>query len=340
MIALENDYSQGAHPQIIKKLVDINLEANSGYGIDRYCESAKKQIRSACECPEADIFFISGGTQTNQLVIDTMLDSSEGVIAAQTGHVALHEAGAIEYSGHKVITIPSENGKIKLDELSRFLKLFKEDPSNEHVVQPGMVYISQPTEYGTMYSREELVELRKICDAYDLPLYADGARLIYGLSSKDAVQLPELARLCDVFYIGGTKVGTLYGEAVVFTRKNTPKHFFTKIKQHGALMAKGWLMGAMFTELFTDDLYKKIGKTAIDAAIELRRILAEKGYNFFIDSDTNQSFPIIEDKKLEELSQIMSYTVWERFDDTHTVIRLATSWATQMDEIISLKECL
>ena len=340
MIALENDYSQGAHPQIIKKLVDINLEANSGYGIDKYCELAKKQIRSACECLEADIFFISGGTQTNQLVIDTMLDSSEGVIAAQTGHVALHEAGAIEYSGHKVITIPSENGKIKLDELSKFLKLFKEDPSNEHVVQPGMVYISQPTEYGTMYSREELMELRKICDAYDLPLYADGARLIYGLASKDAVQLPELARLCDVFYIGGTKAGTLYGEAVVFTKKNTPKHFFTKIKQHGALMAKGWLMGAMFAELFTDDLYKEIGKTAIDAAIKLRQILAEKSYNFFIASDTNQSFPIIEDKKLEELSQIMSYTVWERFDDTHTVIRLATSWATQMDEIISLKECL
>lgn len=337
MLPLTNDYSQGAHPKVLEKLIEINLEANSGYGMDKYCEAAKKKIQSVCECPEADVWFISGGTQTNQLVIDTCLNSFEGVIAADTGHVSMHEAGAIEHTGHKVITTPSKDGKIIVEKLEKYLKLFYADEACEHMVQPGMIYISQPTEYGTMYTEEELLALRKICDEYGFTLFADGARLIYGLASEAAVTLPQLASICDVFYIGGTKAGTLYGEAVVFTKNNTPKHFLNQIKQHGALMAKGWLMGCMFDTLFTDDLYKEIGKNAIDTSDELRKILSDKGYKFFIESNTNQTFPIIKDEDLDRLSKIFAYSFWEKYDDDHTVIRLATNWATQIEDIRRLE---
>jgi len=340
MISLENDYSQGAHERILNKLVDINLEANTGYGQDRYCARAQEKIRMACECPEADVYFISGGTQTNQLVINTMLNSCEGVIAAQTGHVALHEAGAIEYSGHKVITVPAKDGKIVVADMENYLRLFYEDASHEHMVQPGMVYISQPTEYGTMYSMEDLKEIRRVCDLYNLPLYIDGARLIYALAVKDAVSLKEIAKISDVFYIGGTKAGTLYGEAVVFTKNNTPKFFLTRIKQQGALMAKGWILGCMFEELFTDDLYKELGANAIDRANQLREILTSKGYKFYIQSPTNQSFPIVREDSLSKLSEIMTYSVWERYDENHMVLRLATSWASREEDIESLTELL
>jgi len=341
MLSFENDYSEGAHELVLQKLIDTNRESLPGYGNDHYCESAKEKIRKACQCPEADIYFIVGGTQTNQLVIDTMIESYEGVISAVTGHVAAHEAGAIEFTGHKVLTLPEKDGKIEADSLKNYLEVFYGDDNHDHMVFPGMVYISHPTEYGTLYSQKELAELSHVCHQYDLPLYLDGARLGYGLSSSQTdVTLADIAKFCDVFYIGGTKVGALCGEAVVFTKNNTPQHFVTLIKQHGALLAKGRLLGIQFDALFTDDLYLKVGKHAIEMAELLKNVLKEKGYPFYITSPTNQQFIILEDQKMEELKQHVRFSFWEKYDDLHTVVRLATSWATTQEDILKLKELL
>ena len=283
MLSFENDYSEGAHEKILQRFMETNLEKVSGYGSDPYCESAKQKIREACECPQADVYFLTGGTQTNAVVISSMLESYEGVVAAQTGHVACHEAGAIEYSGHKVITVPQYKGKMKAEDLKNCLKTFWDDESHEHMVFPGMVYISHPTEYGTLYTKAELEEISSVCRSYNIPLFLDGARLIYGLVSKETdVTLQDLAELCDVFYIGGTKAGTLCGEAVVFTGNCMPKHFLTRVKQHGALLAKGRLLGVQFDALFTDDLYLEIGKNAIETAAVLKEGLKKKGYQFFL----------------------------------------------------------
>lgn len=223
MLSFESDYTTGAHPKILEQLLKTNMEPQPGYGSDNYSKNAKEKIRTACECPNAEVYFLTGGTQTNAIVISTMLRDSEGVVAAKTGHVSVHEAGAIEHSGHKVLELSQENGKINSKELDCFLSDFYKDPNHEHMVYPGMVYISHPTEYGTLYSKAELTELSQICKAYNIPLYMDGARLGYGLMSNDTdVSLADIARLCDVFYIGGTKVGALCGEAVVFTKKGYP----------------------------------------------------------------------------------------------------------------------
>ena len=265
MLSFQNDYQEGAHEKILKRLMETNLEPQSGYGSDSYTESAKEKIRKVCECPQADVWFLTGGTQTNQNVIDAMLQPYEGVVAASTGHVSVHEAGAIEFTGHKVLTIPQHEGKIYAEELESYLRGFWEDTDHEHMVFPGMVYISHPTEYGTLYTRSELENISAICEAYDIPLYLDGARLGYGLMSDNTdVTLGVISSCCDVFYIGGTKVGALCGEAVVFTKDNAPKHFLTHIKQHGALLAKGRLLGIQFDTLFTDDLYFLLGRHAID----------------------------------------------------------------------------
>lgn len=295
MISFESDYNIGAHPKIIEKLSDTNFEMLSGYGSDKYCESAIKKIKQACDCPLADVYFLVGGTQTNQVVIDTMLNQYEGVISAKTGHINIHEAGAIEVTGHKVLEVASNNGKIIAKELNNYLETFYNDDNREHMVFPGMVYISHPTEYGTLYSKNELKEISEICSKYKIPLYMDGARLGYALMSKETdVSLADIANFCDVFYIGGTKVGTLCGEAVVFTKNNTPRHFITLIKQHGALLAKGRLLGIQFDTLFENDLYFKISKNAIEMAEKLKGIFKEKGYEFFMETPTNQQFIILE----------------------------------------------
>lgn len=341
MLFFVNDYCEGAHPAILQKLLETNMEKLSGYGTDKYCDSAKEKIRKACGCPDADVFFLVGGTQTNATIIGSVLNRYEGVLAAQTGHVSCHEAGAIEYTGHKVLTLPAENGKIKAESITDYVETFYGDESHDHMVFPGMVYISFPTEYGTLYSKKELQEIYEVCKKRDLPLFVDGARLGYGLaSSENDVTLEELAQLCDVFYIGGTKVGALCGEAVVFTNRRAPKYFVTQIKQHGALLAKGRLLGIQFDTLFTNDRYFKISEHAIYMAEKLKQLFAEKRYRFYLDSPTNQQFIILENEKLQELSGKVDFSIWEKQDAEHTVVRFATSWSTQEADIEYLSTLL
>ena len=336
MLYFENDYCEGAHPAILQKLTETNFEKVSGYGTDPYCASAKEKIRAACACPEADVFFISGGTQANSIVIASTLRRWEGVVAAATGHVAGHEAGAIEFTGHKVIGLPQKNGKLDAATVEDFCKTFYADSNHDHMVFPGMVYISHPTEYGTLYSKAELEALSAVCHTYHMPLFVDGARLGYALVSEGTdVTLADLARLTDVFYIGGTKVGALCGEAVVFPH-GAPAHFMTMVKQQGALLAKGRLMGIQFDVLFTDDLYTRISRNAIETANTLKKGLAAKGYRFFMDSPTNQIFVVLENAQLAALEGKAKFGFWEKFDDTHTVVRIATSWATRMEEVEEL----
>lgn len=334
ILHFESDYMEGAHPLILQRLVDTNFEKTPGYGEDAYCESAKAKIRTACACPKADIHFLVGGTQTNTTIIAAVLRSWQGVVAAQTGHVAVHEAGAIEATGHKVITLPHNNGKLEAKTLESYLNTFEHDANRDHMVEPGMVYISHPTEYGTLYTKQELESLHNVCSTHHLPLFLDGARLGYGLAAeKTDVTLPVIAQNCDVFYIGGTKVGALFGEAVVVPNKELTPHFFTVIKQHGALLAKGRILGIQFDTLFTGNLYYEIAHNAIDNAMYLKRELTKKGVQFFIDSPTNQQFLVLENSTLEKLSAHIGFSFWEKYDDTHTVVRLATSWATKRENI-------
>ena len=336
MIYFENDYCEGAHPAILQKLLETNMEKHPGYGTDPYCVSAKEKIRKACGCPGAEIFFLTGGTQSNAVVIGSLLRRYEGVLAASTGHVSLHEAGAIEYTGHKVLELPQKDGKIQASALSARLKDYYADKSYEHMVFPGMVYISHPTEYGTLYTRQELEDISAVCAQYDLPLFLDGARLGYGLASDGTdVTLADIARCTSVFYIGGTKVGALCGEAVVFPQK-APPHFFTMVKQQGALLAKGRLTGIQFDTLFTDDLYLKISKNAIQTAARLKDALRAKGYRLYLDSPTNQIFVILEQTRMKTLSKSVTFSFWEKYDQTHTIVRFATSWATNMDDVDAL----
>lgn len=341
MLHFENDYNEGVHPELLQALIETNEEHLAGYGGDIYTERAAEKIRQACVCPNAQIQFLTGGTQINQVVISSLLKSYEGVIAAETGHVATHEAGAIEFSRHKVLSLSHYEGKLKAEVVSQYLTDFYTDGNHEHMVFPGMVYISHPTEYGTLYSYQELMELATICRSYDIPLFMDGARLGYALGSDQSdLSLEAIAELCDVFYIGGTKLGALAGEALVFTRQNMPKHFTVIVKQHGALVAKGRLFGVQFDRFFTDNLYEKIGRQAIGYANQLKTILKAKCYRFYIDSPTNQQFLIIPNKQLEILGQSVAYSFWEKYDDNHTVIRLATSWSTTQDDIDSLAQVL
>ena len=341
MISFESDYIAGAHPKVLARLMETNMEPLGGYGSDKYCESAREKIKRACACPQAEVHFLVGGTQTNALVISSMLKEYEGVIAAKTGHVSLHEAGAIEATGHKVLEVVQEKGKITATSVKQYLETFYGDENHEHMVFPGMVYISHPTEYGTLYNKKELEELAEVCQKYEMPLYLDGARLGYGLMSRETdVTLEDIARLCDVFYIGGTKVGALCGEAVVFTKGNTPKHFMTIIKQKGALLAKGRVLGVQFDILFTENLYFDISRHAIEMAQQLKEMLCEKGYCFYMESPTNQQFVIVENKKLEELKKYVAVSFWEKYDETHTVIRLATSWSTTQQDMERLEEVL
>ncbi len=339
MLYFESDYMEGAHPKVLEALIKTNLEHLSGYGNDRYTESAKEKIRKEIKDSSAEIEFITGGTQTNRVVISSILEPYEGVIAADSGHVAVHEAGAIESSGHKVITLPHTDGKLSAKAVRTCLEDFYNDDNRSHMVHPGAVYISHPTEYGTLYSKEELENLYSVCREYDIPLYLDGARLAYALASpENCLSLADIYSLTDVFYIGGTKCGALCGEAVVF--KKAPKNFMTRIKQQGALLAKGRLLGVQFDALFTDGLYYTVGKNASETVARLVEILKEKNYRFFINSPTNQQFVIVENTHAKELSKKVKYCFIEKFDDTHSVIRFVTSWATDIADVESLKNIL
>lgn len=341
MLFFENDYLAGAHPRVLAKLVETNLEPLSGYGTDKYTNLAKEKIKEACGTPDAQVFFLTGGTQTNAVVISAVLNRYEGVISASTGHINAHESGAVEYSGHKVLGISHKEGKIEAADLNKYFEDFYADGNHEHMVFPGMVYISHPTEYGTLYSKSELSDIYDICRKYDAPLFIDGARLGYGLMSYETdVTLQDIAKLCDVFYIGGTKAGALCGEAIVFTHNNAPKHFITITKQHGAMIAKGRLIGVQFDALFTDNLYFDICRHAIDMAEKLKNLFKEKGYRFFLNSPTNQQFIVLENSQMENLKEKVTFSFWEKFDDSHTVVRFATSWSTTPEDIEKLAEIL
>lgn len=337
MISFENDYAEGAHPAVLQRLIDTNLIQQPGYGTDCWSDSAKAKIRLACEAPEADIHFIVGGTQTNAVVIGTMLAPYEGVIAAETGHINVHEAGAIEYTGHKVLTLPQHEGKILADDLESYLRTFWADGTHEHMVFPGMVYLSHPTEYGTLYTRRELSDISALCRSFQIPLFLDGARLGYGLMSPGTdVDLPFLSQVCDAFYIGGTKVGALCGEAVVFPRGNAPKQFITMVKQRGAMVAKGRLLGVQFDTLFTDDLYRTISVHAIKMAMKLKEGFIAKGYPLLLDSPTNQQFVLLDKEQFAHLEQNFKFSVWEPVDENRTAVRFATSWATREEDVDTL----
>ena len=325
MLSFVNDYSEGAHPKLLERLTETNFQTLAGYGADALCESAKEKIRAAIGCDGAEIFFLVGGTQTNQVVLDALLKPYEGVISAGSGHVNVHEAGAIEHGGHKVLALEHTAGKLSAETVRAFLRTFYADANYEHMVFPGAVYISHPTEYGTLYTKDELTALHDVCAEYRIPLFLDGARLGYGLAAAGTdVTLADVAALTDVFYIGGTKVGALCGEAVVFPHGGMPAHFLTIVKQHGALLAKGRLLGAQFDALFTDGLYR------------IRSALREKGYRFFCENPTNQIFLVLENDKLRELERHVALGFMERFDDTHTVMRICTSWATRPEDVDAL----
>ncbi len=341
MLSFASDYTEGAHPQVLRRLVETNMEQLPGYCTDHYCISAMEKIRAACQCPEADVYLLTGGTQTNAIVIDTMLDSCEGVVCAATGHVNIHEAGAIEHSGHKVLPLPEHQGKLDAEELRGWLADFYQDENHEHMVFPGMVYLSHPTEYGTLYTREELAQISSVCADYRIPLYIDGARLGYGLASRETdLTLPDIAGLCDAFYIGGTKVGALCGEAVVFPRMNAPARFMTKIKQRGALLAKGRLLGVQFDALFTDNLYLEISKNAIEMAELMKKGLRERNYPFHLESPTNQQFVVLENRQMERLKEMVDFSFWEKAGPGHTVVRFAASWATTREQVEALMKAL
>ena len=339
MVSFECDYIAGAHPEILKRLAETNMESLPGYGMDHYCESAKEKIAAACGLPDAQVELLVGGTQTNAVVISTMLRDWEGVIAATSGHVSVHESGAIEFTGHKVIELPAKDGKLEAAAVRKYLETFRSDMTHDHMVFPGMVYISYPTEPGTLYSKSELEALSEVCREYGIPLYLDGARLGYGLMSDACdMTLQDIARLTDVFYIGGTKVGALCGEAVVFTKGNRPPHFITSVKRRGALLAKGRLLGVQFDTLFTDDLYFNISRHAIEMAGKIKEIIKEKGWRVYMDSPTNQQLILMTEEEMAELAKTVSFDRWGIFDETHTIVRLASSWSTTEEDIEALRK--
>ena len=337
MIYFNSDYLEGAHPALMAKLNETNMVQTVGYGEDEYCAAAREKIKAACQAPEADVHFLVGGTQTNTTVIAAILRPWQGVLSAVSGHINCHEAGAIESTGHKVITLPTDNGKITAQQVADYVTWHRNDESTEHIVQPGMVYISHPTEGGTLYTKAELTALYDTCRRCGLPLFIDGARLGYGLMADGTdLTLPELARLCDVFYIGGTKVGALFGEAVVIMNESLKKDFRFIMKQRGGRLAKGRLLGVQFDALFTDDLYFRIW-WAISMAHQIRDIFVSAGYPLLFDSPTNQQYPIMPDDELAEIGKRFGYEYWERVDETHSGVRFCASWATTQENVDALR---
>ncbi|EHL71170.1 threonine aldolase family protein [Cloacibacillus evryensis] len=339
MIRFECDYGEGAHPRILERLAATNMEQTAGYGEDPHCEAARGYIRELCRMPDADVHFLVGGTQANLTVIAAALRPHQGVIAAESGHINVHETGAIEATGHKVITVPGENGKITAGEVRGVCDSHWRDPTHEHIAQPAMVYISNPSEIGTIYTLAELEEISKVCRKCGLPLFMDGARLGYGLACELCdYTLADIAALCDVFYIGGTKVGALFGEAVVITDAALKRDFRYIMKQRGAMLAKGRLLGIQFEALFEDGLYFEISRHATELAMKLRAACTAKGYPFLVDSMTNQQFPILPNSLIERLKVKFAFSLWQPTDAAHTAVRFCTSWATKeehLDELIA-----
>ena len=343
MLHFDSDYMEGAHPAIIERLAATNLDQTSGYGTDEVCERARDRIRAACGCPQAGVYFLVGGTQANAVVADQLLRPWEGVVAATTGHIHAHEAGAVEACGRKVLPLPHANGKLAAADIRSLCESYWADENREHIVAPGMVYLSHPSEYGTVYSLAELEDIAQVCRDFDMRLFVDGARLAYGLAARGAdVTLPDLARLADAFYIGGTKCGALFGEAVVFTKPGLDDHFFTLMKKRGALLAKGRILGLQFDVLFEEVAradgttalrYEDIAQHAVDLALRAREGFVGAGYELAIDSPTNQQFVVLDDATRERLARDASFGFWEKLPDGRTVVRFATSWATP-DETI------
>lgn len=341
MLSFLSDYTEGAHPLVLQALIDSNMVTLPGYGEDAYCLRAKDKIRAFCKAADADVYFLTGGTQANLVVISTMLERYEAVVCAATGHINTHEAGAVEFTGHKVMPLESVNGKLPAGALETYVSRFYADETHSHMPFPGMIYISHPTELGTLYTKAELYALAEVCRRYGLKLFLDGARLGYGLVSPASdVTMEDIVACCDVFYIGGTKVGALCGEAVIFPRHGMPKHFDTMVKQQGAMLAKGRLTGVQFDALFTDDLYLRISRSAIDLALDLKAAFLEKGHELFIDSPTNQQFVILDNDKLSALREKVAINLWEPVDEKRTAVRFVTSWATQPEAIEELKKLI
>lgn len=339
MTSFESDYNNGAHPSVMRHLLETNDSQSASYGYDRWSEEARDKIRTACQCPQAAIYFLMGGTQTNATVIDALLPPYGAVIAVETAHINVHESGAVEASGHKVITLPSHEGRMLPAELAGYLQRFHADPTKEHMACPGMVYITFPTELGTLYSAADIGQIHAVCRQYGLPLFIDGARLGYGLAATGCdFDMPWLARHCDAFYIGGTKVGALCGEAVVFPG-GAPRGFFTTVKCHGALLAKSRLAGVQFDALFTDGLYLTIASHAIDMAMRLRRLFTDAGIPLK-DSPTNQQFAVLTNRQKDQLMQRVLFETWEPLDTDHTLCRFVTSWATTDADVQQLAAAL
>lgn len=334
----DTDYMRGAHPLILQRLCDTNMEQTPGYGTDKYTQRAKELIREACGSPHATVFYMVGGTQTNATVIDGLLKRHQGVVCADTGHINVHEAGAVEATGHKVLTLPNHEGKIDSGELERYFASFYADDTYEHMVEPGMVYISYPTEYGTLYSLEELLEIKKVCEKYKVPLYMDGARLGYGLAASQSVTLKQIAEICDIFYIGGTKVGALFGEAVVVPNGRFPLPTVPLVKMHGGLLAKGRLLGLQFETLFTDGLYQDISRNAIYTAMKLKEGFMKKGFQPFIDSPTNQQFFCLPNEVIDKLLEIATFEYWGPRGEASSIVRFVTDWGTESSAIDRLLE--
>lgn len=341
MVRFECDYNNGCVPEILSTLAQTNAMQLPGYGEDSLCSVAAERIRTACQAPNAAVHFLVGGTQTNLITIAAALRPHQGVISAGTGHINVHETGAIEATGHKVLVVESPDSKVNAAVAEAYCKAYTEDESREHIVQPGMIYISFPTENGLLYTKGELQALRKVCDAYGLMLYADGARLGYGLAApENDVSFSDLYQLTDAFYIGGTKVGALFGEALVIRNTALNRDFRAILKQKGGMLAKGRLLGLQFNTLFTDDLYMRISRHAMEEAARIRRALLDKGIPMFIDSPTNQLFPIFENSMLKKLTENFVFSTWSKADAHHTVVRICTSWATLSSDTDALIEAI
>lgn len=339
MIFFECDYAEGAHPKILEKMIATNMEQTLGYSEDEYCNQARTLIKNVCSAPNSDVHFLVGGTQTNTTVISSILRPHQGVICAESGHINIHETGAIEARGHKVLPLPSFDGKISAQQIENYCSSHWEDVTHEHIVQPGMVYISFPTENGTIYSKSELQEVHNVCKKYELPLFVDGARLGYGLTAHDNdLTLQDFVKLTDVFYIGGTKVGALLGEAVVINNNALKKDFRYLIKQQGGLLAKGRIIGIQFCTLFTENLYFEIAEKANKLAMQIHNAFAKKGIDFLYDSSTNQQFPILSNLEIEILEKKYLFGFWKRVDQEYAAVRFCTSWATQSEHICQLIE--
>ncbi|MBQ9419259.1 MAG: aminotransferase class V-fold PLP-dependent enzyme [Synergistaceae bacterium] len=327
----ETDYQEGAHPKILERLAAANLEQTSGYGVDVHCDRAKDLIRRTIGKPDAKIFFVAGGTQANTIVIKSLLNPCEGVVCVSSGHINVHESGAIEATGHKIMTLPHHNGLLDANDLRKYLAAFYADPTAEHMTQPGMVYISYSSEYGTLYTKDMLTNIKAVCEEYSLPLFIDGARLGTGLASDASdIDIKEFASLCDVFYIGATKNGALFGEAIVFPspEKFNLRNFRTLIKQQGGLLAKGRLLGIQFEVLFEEGPYFENARHADKQAMKIKDAFTSAGVPFLFESFTNQQFPILTKAQNDKLSENFDYELWEPLDDDRMAVRICTSWAT------------